>query len=420
MNQLACKEHATLLYIDSSLRSHRGHHANVCEAITSAARSQGHRVQIAISQKKTDACEGEKVFSQDVYCNMKRNPDAFVDRMRLKLASSRVSREVLPILQRTRPHAIYAHSVNAVVCEGILQAIGKAFLPGGAPFFMAEMPFPCEPSERYFYGEQLRAMFERLNGRAATARRRSQANLLDRFAPITVNERTSDLLSQSTGVEIGVMPSPYAVRSRRGQEHKHRSTPLRIGSVGHQSEHKGFDLLPAIIESLGNQKHKIQWVIQHQDESNPATLEQLKTLQQKGFDIELVHRDLTPSDYEKLLLGLDVILLPYKPQRYQSAISGICYEGLSQGSVVIAPRHTTVGKIVHEFQPETPQFDDWTSESIAAAVRKSVENADPIGDAALAGAALYAQTNGPDVYARRIMSPALQDLALIQPDRSVA
>ncbi|WP_417749686.1 hypothetical protein [Rosistilla oblonga] len=342
---------------------------------------------------------------------MKRNPDRLIDRIRLKMATATVCKEVRPLLRRIQPNLIYANSVNAVVCEGILQALRTTYLPGRAPFLIAELPFRCEPGPRHFYGQQLAAMFRRLKRSAARQNTAVASNPLDRFAPITVDQQTASLLAQTVDAEIGVLPSPYAVRTRRQLVAGQPPQPLRIGSVGHQRESKGFHYLPAIFETLSNLKNSIQWVVQHQNDSDPTTLEKLRQMQSQGFQIELIDEELTRDAYEQLLLGLDIILLPYKPEHYQSMISGICYEGLSQGNIVVAPRHTSVGKIIGEFQPLSPQFDEWTVDSISTALDAAIDSAASLNAAAIQGASLFAQAHGPDAFASAIASKAVDDVA---------
>jgi len=369
-------------------------------------RHAGHRVTVAISRRKETSLAGLRVFDQDVYRSMKRDPLNRIDRQQLRGSVARVCANILPVMAQTRPDVVYAHSVNAVVAEGLLHAIDAIYLPGQKPTLIGELPFPSEPKPSNFYGEQLFDFFGKRKLRHALSG--------DRVHWMTVNEDTSSLLSGATGGDIGVMPSPYSTASTIAS--MSRSPVIRIGSVGHQNDVKGFHLLPDAIDRCDSHGKRIQWVIQHQSDSDAVTLKRLRELATR-HDIELLSDDLGPNAYENMLLSLDVVLLPYQPQRYVSAISGICYEGIAQGSLVVAPRETTIGKIIRQFQPGTPQFGDWNAQSIAEAMSHCIRDFGLLRKTGIEGSTRYRATNGPDAYVNAITSLAPPDRPILSGGR---
>lgn len=377
-----------ILYVDVSLRQTLGHHFNASQSLVGALRTAGHDVTLAVS-RGAQGFEGERCFRNDVYRAMAWNPDNPSERRKLSKAARRAAMEVWPLLERTAPDLIYAHSADAGVCAGLLTALDGVFDATGIPPLVAELPFPCEPKENYHYGAQLAALHQRL----IAGSWRSGAG----FAPVTVNAETSRLLAAATGLAIGTMPSPYV---GRGKVSAATARPLRVGCLGHQNESKGYHLLPEIVASPLLADLRAEFVIQVQPGNMDDVAVRLRNHANRLHRLTLVEESLDGDAYYALANSIDIFLLPYEPRRYVSAISGIAYEALSQGSVIVAPRKTTVGAIVATYQPDAPLFDAWESGSISEALHRAISTHAVLAPQAAQGAETYCAENGPAAYVR--------------------
>ena len=383
-----------ILYCDPSLTTTLGHHYNVAVRLIDAMRRQGHEVRLAISKSAEVGIDGQRCFRKSVYNTIYWDPASNLGRTLIARTAVNAGRDIWPELENFRPDLIYAHSVDACACEGILAAIGARYYPGAGPVFVAELGgFPWESRENCFYGEQLRALFALL--------RRKERYKQTTFYPLTVNRETSRHLSRATGRTIATLPSPYMAAGKRRSMGK--NTPLKIGIVGHQSRSKGFHLLPEIIDALSPGPRLIEFIVQVQTGSMDEIIDALRSRHLQGSPIRIIEGAMNDSEYFNLLQSLDIVLLPYEPEYYATATSGIAYEALGQGSVIVAPKQTTVGEIVQTYQLNARLFSEWTAHSIADSLRSAVEDFEQLLQEALEGAEAYGSENGPDCYVSELV-----------------
>lgn len=380
-----------ILYVDVSLRETVGHHFNVSQILTRVMRERGHDVTLTVS-RGARGFDGVRCFKNSVYPAMRYDPTSPEGRKKLSRDTRRVTREIWPVLTQTNPDLVYVHSTNAPVCAGILTALDGVFRAGSSsPSLVVELPYPCEDTATNYYGRQLSI----LNDMIAEGRWRAGQN----FAPVTVNSETSRLLAEATGLTVGTMPSPYIGRASVA---RHQSGPLRIGCLGYQGPSKGYHLLPGIVSHPDLGDLPVEFVIQTQPGNMDEITGQLRELGRTKGKVVLIDHSLDGDAYFDLARSIDIMLLPYEPSRYVSAISGIAYEALSHGSIIVAPRDTTVGAIVADYQPQSPLFGDWAVPSIVAALRDAVLDHERLASDAKDGAKHYLSQNGPEAYVQTL------------------
>ncbi|MEM8914106.1 MAG: hypothetical protein AAGC97_20285, partial [Planctomycetota bacterium] len=347
--------------------------------------------------------EGRRVGKFEVYRRMGVDPDRRAGQRKLRSETAGLCGDLVPMVAQFRPDVIYAHSADAAVCEATLRAVACVYRSGEMPNVVAELPFRSETTAQNFYGQQLKVMLARL--------RATDPQLLDGFIPVTVNRTTSELLSTTVEHPIQTVPSPYASTHRR-QARTDRNAPVRIGCVGYQAERKGFDLLPDVIALSSQHDRPLQFFVQIQSKSNPQTVARLRRLANEGIPLELIDRPMDRQGYNEFMRRLDILLLPYDPECYRNAISGVCYETLAQGSVIVAPEKCTVGEIVRQFQPRSPMFADWTSACIAESLKSAIIDLETYEKDAFVGSDAYLGLHGPDNYARCIVQYGQKSVSL--------
>lgn len=386
-----------VLYIDPSLRYTLGHHYNVAKALGQALREQGHAVQFLVSRRANKTVAGRRVFRYNVYKDMKLDPsNAYGSRM-LEERALRHAADSVQSIAMFKPDIIYAHSVGAAICEGLLLAVSAIYGNRPRPQLVAELPFPIEENNGLFFASQLRSMHKRLHRQSLSA--------LQGFHPLTVCAETSRRLSEAVEFNVGTMPSPYSTTEEIGTADLNNRS-LKIGCLGHQGFDKGIHLLPEIANSLAAVARPVELIVQVQPETDHTIVAKLKSTAIQNQPVRLVENDLSDTAYLKLLSELDIVLLPYNPVRYRSAISGICYEALAQGSVIVAPEDSTIGAIIKEYQPSACLFDEWSARSIFIALAKAITHIETLEEEAARGAVSYRTNNGTDAYAKKLIELA--------------
>ena len=382
-----------ILYVDPSLRATLGHHFNVAKALVAALKRDGHEVRLLCSKHAAPVIEGEKLFQYTVYEDMFYDPTTNSGARALKSSTHCHAADIVAAIAQFNPDLIYAHSVGASICEGIMRAVDLVYSQGCKPVFVAEFGFPSDDRNGNYYGAQLKLMHARLKA--------NQPKLLQNFSPISVCHDTSALLSKRVRFSVGTMPSPYSTQGSK-KEAGNLTASRTIGCLGHQNVDKGIYLVPDIIDRLSGAEKPIEFTVQVQADTARATVAKLRSTSKPGISVNVVDSNLNESEYRDLLLKMDIVLLPYNPARYTSAISGICYEALAQGSVIVAPMHSTIGKIITRYQPNARLFDAWTTESIAHALEETIQNHDTLSHDARAGSVDYRSENGPEAYSKAL------------------
>ncbi|MEM9128866.1 MAG: hypothetical protein AAGA97_03990 [Pseudomonadota bacterium] len=382
-----------ILYLDPSLSMTLGHHYNVAKVLTEEMRRQGHEVETLVNKRAEPEIEGRRCFRHSVYSTIDKDPSTRAGAAALDVSALLAANDVVDEIYRTKPNLIYAHSVGAAICDGVLRALDSVYGTGPRPPFVAELPFPSETTPGSFYGLQLKGFLERFQ--------QASEHQTSSFYPVTVNSDTSRRLGHATNAHIDTVPSPYSTPKRRSLSNPYKR-PIIVGSLGHQNKTKGYHLLPEIVERCRFEEGEVEFLIQTQPGNMEEVTRSLKLLGTAGYGIRLLETPLNNVEYLNASLCIDVMLLPYAPSRYISAISGVCYEALAQGSVVVGPDNTAVGRIIHDYQQNACLFPEWTAEAISESLNQAVEKYQSLSAQACEAAIAYREKNGPEAYVRHL------------------
>jgi glycosyltransferase involved in cell wall biosynthesis len=113
---------------------------------------------------------------------------------------------------------------------------------------------------------------------------------------------------------------------------------ITIGILGHQRNTKGVDSIPHVATNLLNLGCKV--IVQ--DSSLSGLLQQLSP----HPNLEVIGRVENMGD---LINRCSLILLNYNPQSYIATGSGIAWEALATGIPILAPKNTTMAKLIANF-----------------------------------------------------------------------
>ena len=115
--------------------------------------------------------------------------------------------------------------------------------------------------------------------------------------------------------------------------------PITVGFLGGVRLDKGAPLLPEIVEGVLARAPAVRVVVQTsvlvQDDAVSGILERLGTIRDPR--LTLLRRPLDSSGYAALFREVDILALPYDPEKYREMTSGICLEGLVAAKVMVGP-----------------------------------------------------------------------------------
>lgn len=178
-----------------------------------------------------------------------------------------------------------------------------------------------------------------------------RAHLIERLTRGLVRRGAATLVSDSgaaaeeweriTGHPVPVIALPVRLPLIEGRAAP-RTGPLTVALVGLFRAEKGIDRYEEVLRLSRDLEPDVRLFCQVADE--PSTLlEQEVTdgiVRMYGQDPGArVHRGhLVSEDYDRALLEADVVVLPYEPTLYTSGTSGLMFDALTAGAIVLSTR----------------------------------------------------------------------------------
>lgn len=149
-------------------------------------------------------------------------------------------------------------------------------------------------------------------------------------------------------------------------------------SAGDAKINKGLALLPEVIRRLVPQYPKIRFVLH----ANPATaiaaetsvIAQIKSMASAHPNLDLRFSPLSPSDYVSLVASAGVTLLPYDPVEYAYKASGVTWEAIGAGSVLVVTAQSWLEAEAGHFGAAYESFAPYTAKAAISALKKVLED----------------------------------------------
>lgn len=143
---------------------------------------------------------------------------------------------------------------------------------------------------------------------------------------------------------FNTLPIPHAKKYLARASYQE---PLCISYIGDARTEKGFNLLPAIVETCRQDpslKERVKFAFQanyNVPGGEPLCVVAKSQLQLIDCEkVMLLEQPLGPQEYDRLLAQSDIGLLPYLRSNYLARSSGVLIEYLSAGIPVIVPSNT--------------------------------------------------------------------------------
>lgn len=150
--------------------------------------------------------------------------------------------------------------------------------------------------------------------------------------------------------------------------------------LGSQDRHKGYHLLPKIIEKLLI-KHTEWSIFIHQsaDNNHPLWLQvdaEILKAQDITGRVQFIKGALDEVNYQEVLDQVGLICLPYDPIFYSRAPSGIAQEAIINAIPFVGPSDTTISEMGNKFLYPAQYYSKWEVDSIINAISDSIINID--------------------------------------------
>jgi hypothetical protein len=161
-------------------------------------------------------------------------------------------------------------------------------------------------------------------------------------------------------------------------------TPLKVSDrlkvvafLGWQDRHKGYHLVPDLIRKLLDDW--TDWTIfvhqsSTQDFHHWRIIEsQIANLKHQFGRIQFIKGPLSLQAYQQVLDQIGLLCLPYDPQFYSRAPSGVAQEAILNAIELVAPKNTTIADMVETHGYPASLFDSWNIDSIYHSIDHSIE-----------------------------------------------
>lgn len=380
MPEIHATDRSRFVILDNSIVALGGHFLSYALAVLGACRSRGYDPALIVHRSFRDdvpeAVQVQRLYRYDNWplaaraplvrwlrLNMLKGGDAGV----LKAASERAAHP--GILGRLRSHydELDLRVRTRAFERGTVAALERLRARSGDLFLL---PNPWLPEllglatalgqYRGLAGASIHVLMRRefRQGEMSQLREAIRA-LADRAASNQVFFHTdtpelTQLYTSAFGVTFQTLPIPHPITDFAARA---PGEPIQICYVGDARCEKGFASLPEIIgRVLGTPRGvpKVRFVIQANSPSTglePDAREALRLLE--GFDpsaVTLITRTQDRSEYETTILSSNIVLLPYKADRYRYRSSGVLIEALSAGVPVLVPQGTWLANELQRFR----------------------------------------------------------------------
>ena len=222
-----------------------------------------------------------------------------------------------------------------------------------------------------------------------------------RFFLLTDSDRLANEYAAIAGVRPAVVCSPRAIAPVAAVAG--HPPWLTFGTLGAARIDKGIHLLQAAIEHLvaegtiGDTRMVMQWnrPVPNDDGSEYPRSPVLVAHPQ----VRYVEEALSSADYDRLFLGIDCMVLPYRRALYHSQISGVAVEAACAGIPMIYTADTWLSDFIGE-QGAGIAVADGDAKGLADAIRTMAADYPAYKALAIKRSAIARARNSPEAFAR--------------------
>jgi hypothetical protein len=209
-----------------------------------------------------------------------------------------------------------------------------------------------------------------------------------------------DIFSTLMGKNVRTLPMPGSAdwppsRPRNGGK------TVRIAVLGHTAIDKGAFLLSDIIfPTLGQFSYaRFDFHLS----TNPDTRALDAQFAAGSERLAIVRGYISDSEMQGLIDNSDIVLMPYRPEKYRMMPSAIFVQAVCSGKVVVLPAGSHMHREILLRGGGAALFHDHTATAIRKALWDAIADLDRLSAAAAAAAPAYREVNNPHAYVKRIV-----------------
>lgn len=347
------------ILIDHSIEDAAGHYLEYARRVLEAAKAEGFRTVLATNQRaqSIECPEADlvlKPFSNTFWENQALSKFRTLKGFILK--SDLMS--IQPEYAKKFAEELAALISQVSVAESdlvFIPTLGGTELLGVSLYSASNAAVPVRwhllfrrdiPAPRSFFDIRSRAINWQVKASFALA------NAAFRSGVRCLYTDTEELTQQYKSLGVGEFQTlPIPIDPYLGYKYPWQQGPLTVSYLGDLRDEKGIHHLPKIVKALrdeGFDASLVVFIVQGNLPNGTASrsgLRARRVLANKALSgVEVIDGPLSSEGYRDLLLGSDVVLLPYSTTHYAARSSGIYAEAVAAGIPTIHPRDSWMGR----------------------------------------------------------------------------
>src|SRR5438552_1343370 len=159
------------------------------------------------------------------------------------------------------------------------------------------------------------------------------------------------LVRERLGIAPALMPLPFEEMDL--VDRRRQTFPIRFAFLGLGHRSKGLDLVVVALSDLadllaeGRIHFTIQSYLPFTDTQVDQLLEEVSDLPARYPSVDVIERELTPSEYVREVQAADVLLVPHRLETYRYALSGVFSDTMSGARPVIVADGSHMSELIH-------------------------------------------------------------------------
>ncbi len=382
----------TVYYLDPELSGNAGHYANACRHVTGELRRQGIPVEVFGSRFAEYGLMTELGVRRFFSVMTSPAPAGLAKDLHIAAWTAQNLPRDLGRLPPLKPQdLIYVNSVSAYALHPLFQWLYRRFTPDTMPQVVLE--FGHDLAIEYGF----KTAFRELDLTAALYQQAVQvmpAPYWHRIRLYTFHKRCSAKYAEILGRPVGTLPFPQKPPAL--PRFRMDKPDLVVGFGGNQGTPKGFQMIPGLARRLlAHGRHPTVLVHSASAYVDPDTMTDLVDMGEADDRMKVYIYPADDKAWWDLLDRMDLLVLPYQPERYRDAYSAILAEAISSGLPVVAPAETSLADLIAEYGHPGVCFDQWTGDSIWAACETALATYDTLAGRAKRAAIRWMTDQGP-------------------------
>ena len=207
-----------------------------------------------------------------------------------------------------------------------------------------------------------------------------------------------DLFSTLIGKDVRPLPMPGSAEWPAPKP-RSRRRGVTIAVVGHTSLEKGAFLLPEIIERTLGEIPLASFNFHLS--TNPDTRALDARFAGGGERLNIVRGYISDAEMQAIIDDSDIVLLPYRPEKYRLMPSAIFIQAACSGKVAVLPAGSHMHREVLLRGGGATLFREHSAAAICKALWDAIGNVDRLAQAAAAPA--HREVNNPHAYVKCIV-----------------